>query len=416
MRHKPAVTCARRARGGGHNKNPTLDRGYLRHCCQVFLALALFGLAFVANARAQSLPSVNVVPAGALQPLLSADIPKCSDIDVPDAGLRAFVAKDGSLVAYAAHYNNLRMRGPNWQHLAKDCRQSYVSGHQHDPSAHDDQTWIAATWTDDGVNIAAIGHNEYHGELHSGMCHGSTPRECRYGVLTHLLSHDGGRTYLRTTKRPIAAVPKRQSKDQNRDVGFFLPSNIIAHQDYKYVFVRTSGGGRQSPATCIMRARAPATASSWEIHDGTRFRPALFDPYVDPIDARPICAQIPGLTGLVWSVLRHEVRGIFVALLTIIEPQTGKTLLATATSRDLLVWTRPFVIHNPAVNWEADCTGKPMLHYPSLLDPASRQRNFDTIGDSAWLFLVRIQRRACKLTLERELVFLPVSLEFSDKP
>jgi hypothetical protein len=338
---------------------------------------------------------------------------KCEDIDIPDAGFRAFRRSDGKIVGIASHYITRTLTGSTLQVLRREsCRPALVSQRNPDPAQHDDQTWLAATWTDDGINVAAIGHHEYHGELHPGMCAGKTPRECRYGVLTLYVSHDGGANFKRVTSRPIAAVPVRQSFDQGKDVGFFQPSNIFESGGFKYVFVRTSGGGAQTAATCLMRAKNPLEPGSWQIFDGKMFRPSLFDPYKDDLSQGPICKQVSTLNGLVWTVVRHRQRGVFIAVLTVIEPITRTTRLATSVSRDALNWSKPKLIDGIALEWSVGCGPGPVYHYPSLVDPDAPGRNFDTTDDEALLFLTAIQRSDCKMTMDRDLVYRRTKLSF----
>jgi hypothetical protein len=382
-----------------------------------FLHVAVLTISLLVSSAGRSpaqenLPAVRLEVLGAPRPVIDWNANRCSVQDIPDAGLRAYRRPDHTIVAFATHYENHRLVGPNFAELRKRCELIYQGGRNPDPSAHDDQTWITATWTDDGDTVAAIGHNEYHGEHHTGMCHSRSPRQCRYGVLSLLISRDGGASFVRSTKKPIAAVPVRQAKDQKRETGFFQPSNIVEHNGRKYVFVRTSGGGAQQPATCLMRASNPTDSASWEIFDGQRFHPALFDPYVDPAHARPTCAQIPGLHGLVWSVLKHWRRGVFVSLMTILNPTTKETYLVTSTSKDLLRWSSPRRVDQIRLDWKKTCGPEPMLHYPSLLDPTSPARNFDTTEDLPLLFLSRFPRKNCKITMERDLIMLNTRLVF----
>lgn len=357
---------------------------------------------------------VDIVFEDAFTEVTSWQRDRCEDIDIPDAGMRVFRRFDNKIVGIASHYVTRTLIGSDIKKLKKNqCNVAFQSSKNSNPAKFDDQTWLAATWTDDGKNIAAIGHHEYHGELHPGKCTGKTPRECRYGALLLFGSKDGGNTFTHVDLRPIAAVGVPQKFDQGKDIGFFQPSNIIEWEGMKYTFVRTSGGGKQKPATCIMRAQNPLTPKSWEIYDGNFFRPSLFDPYQDDIANAPICAQIPALNGLVWSVLRHRQRGIFIALLTVIDPSTGAVRLATSVSSSLLEWSKPRLVDGIKFEWLGECTNKDFVyHYPSLIDPDAPGRNFDTTDDDGLLFLTVINRKNCKMSMDRDLVFRRVHLKF----
>ena len=375
----------------------------------VAAAVVLGLMALPAPVRAQDAAApVRLVAAGEAAPVLP-NQPSCGPDDLPDTALRAFRRNDGSVVAFASAFESYPLTGPTLLRLAKACRSAYHSAKSADAARFDDETWIAATWTENGRDVMAIAHHEYHGEKHPGHCLGTTPRECRYGVLLHLISHDGGMTFRKTTPTPLAAAPVRQSVDQRRDTGFFQPSNIFEWNGYKHVFVRTSGGGAQPPATCIMRARDPLDPASWEIYDGASFRPALFNPYAGDPATRPVCAQVSRLNGLVWSALALRGGGLL-ALLTVLEPGTRRTRLATSVSTDLLHWSAPLPVEGVDLQWTDRCPTTPYLHYPSLVDPGSRRRNYDDSGSDALLFLTSIQIRDCKFTMNRTLVVMPVRL------
>jgi hypothetical protein len=327
--------------------------------------------------------------------------------------VRVFVsdrAYDNKVAVYAVHYTNHFLVGDSLLSLKKDCHEAYASHRLANPEAFDDETWIAATWTPDGRKVMAIGHHEYHGEQHPGRCAGNSPRQCRYGVLLHLISTDGGVTFRKSTPTPIAAAPVRSEPNQTREAGFFQPSNIFEHDGFEYTFVRTTGGGTQKPATCLMRSADPTDAKSWTIYDGREFVPALFNPYTEDVKDREPCAQIPALNGLVWSVLTYRESGVLLAVISVIDPQTKEARLATSTSYDGLLWSKPLYVKGFDLDWIAPCPRSPQLFYPSLIDPASKRRNFDDTGGNPVLFVTGITREGCKSSMERDLRFAHVRL------
>lgn len=211
--------------------------------------------------------------------------------------------------------------------------------------------------------------------------------------------------------RPIAAVPVKKSHDQGRDIGYFHPSNIIEYQGMKYMFVRTSGGGVQQPATCLMRSANPVDPESWQIFDGKKFKGSLFDPYRDTESEAPVCAQISRLNGMIFNVLRHRPTGTFIAVMVVIEPKMKSLRLATSTSIDLMEWSVPRLVEGITFEWQKGCSDT-VYHYPSLADPDAPGRNFDTTDDDAFLFMTAIHRDKCKMTMNRDLIMRPVHLNF----
>jgi hypothetical protein len=57
------------------------------------------------------------------------------------------------------------------------------------------------------------------------------------------------------------------------------------------------------------------------------------------------------------------------------------------------------------------CPRSAPLGYPSLLDPNSVSRNFETVGDNAQLFLTRFNLQNCEVSLDRDLIRFPVKIQ-----
>lgn len=352
---------------------------------------------------------------GELEPVLDPNRSPCGPDDLPDAGLRAVRRDDGSVIAFANAEDNYTLEGSGLDKLQRSCHSALRSRHDEDPAHYDDQTWIAATWSDNGKDVMAVGHHEYHGAEHAGRCLAQNERQCRYGALMDLVSHDGGLSFTKADPKPIAAVPEQQQKTQDRQTGFAQPSNIFEWSGFKYLFVHTTGGGAQKPGTCLMRARDALDPKSWGIYDGSAFQPALFDPNVDDVAERATCKAI-WTNGLVWSVISLRNPHLLVALLTAIDLKTKGVYLATATSSDALHWSALQPVDGPTLKWGDKCPSTPFLHYPSLLDPHSKSRNFDSASsDDLVLFFTEIKMADCKFTKERELVRMSAKLDVVDK-
>jgi hypothetical protein len=393
--------------------NLLMDTGKTTKFLCSLLVLWVVAIGNEVRGQQSDLPSLRLELEG--KPRFALEWTKCNTDDVSDAGLRPFRRSDGKILAFANNQaDNFPLIGTNLLNLRKDCSPAYISKHDGDPSAFNDQIWIAATWTDDGIHVMAIGHQEYHGEK-VGRCSVKSFNQCRYGSLVHMISDDGGLTFRKTQSRPLAAPSQRQSAGQEHIVGFSQPSNIFEHDGWKYVFILSDGGGRQpSGGTCLMRSRQPMDPKSWTIFDGQDFRPSSFDPYRDDEQAAPICARIPRLNGLVWSVLNVRGSGILVALLTIIAPETNAVKLATSTSFDALHWSPLMALPDIDMQWTNRCPKSPMMHYPSLVDVTSSRRNFDDTGFYPQLFLTLIDIDHCKFTMDRRLAVLQAKLILSN--
>jgi hypothetical protein len=81
-----------------------------------------------------------------------------------------------------------------------------------------------------------------------------------------------------------------------------------------------------------------------------------------------------------------------------------------ATSADLLTWSAPQRVL-AAVGPEGWRPGMPApIAYPSLLDPASPSRNFETVGAHPILFATRSNPCGAVLCMDRDLVRYPVTI------
>jgi hypothetical protein len=99
--------------------------------------------------------------------------------------------------------------------------------------------------------------------------------------------------------------------------------------------------------------------------------------------------------------VRHQPSGLFIVVMQ----DTGRGGgIFYATSPDLLSWTGPvrLLSASGAATWT--CTDPPPIAYPSLLDPASQDRNFETVGRDAVLFATRFNAKDCIVNMDRELV------------
>lgn len=335
---------------------------------------------------------------------------RCTDSDVPDSQLRAFRAADGRVVAFASEAATRALRGPDLLHLKRDCAVAFESSGSSDPAAHDEWTWVTGVWSDDGVNVAALGHSEYQAEHHPGRCEGTTARTCRYDVILLLASTDSGTTFRRAADTPVAAPPVQQPEAQTKTIGFLNPSNIIEMDGWKYAFVLAAGVGTQRGGTCLMRARDPLRLDSWQMYRDGEFVASAYDPYTPNASTEARCTPVANLTGMVWSVVRHRPSGLYIAMLTVGGPGPKDISLALATSHDMLHWTKPDIVPGVAFQWMKPCPIAPAWHYPSLIDPNSPRRNFDTVGDDAVLFMTRLNLKGCRGSLDRDLVRIPVRL------
>ena len=81
-----------------------------------------------------------------------------------------------------------------------------------------------------------------------------------------------------------------------------------------------------------------------------------------------------------------------------------------ATSADLVTWSPPKKLMGGSGIGVYRCDDPAPLEYPSLLDPNSTDRNFMTVGATAQLFLTRFNVAGCKISMDRDLIRIPIAL------
>ena len=110
----------------------------------------------------------------------------CEQIDIPDAAARAFRDYKGTIHLIASHYVTRAGLGPSLETAKHNCQVVYKSPHDGNIADFNDSTWLNAFYNIDGKRIVALGHMEYHGWEHAGMCASKTDTAaCWYNVDTY---------------------------------------------------------------------------------------------------------------------------------------------------------------------------------------------------------------------------------------
>lgn len=332
----------------------------------------------------------------------------CDERDIPDAPARAFRDADGRVHLFAPHDVNRALVGDGLDAVAPDCRIAYRGGENDDPAAFDDRAWLAAFATSDGRTVHALVHNEFQGHRRPALCPSGRYMECWTNSITAARSTDGGATFRRVPG-VVAALPYRYRGDLGRHSGYFNPSNIVQKDGFWYVMVFSVAREAQRGGACLLRTDHPDDPSSWRAWDGKDFTVRFEDPYRDTDDpARHVCAPLGGLGAPVSSVVRHQPSGQFVATMAAVRPEGMGVFLST--SADLIHWSAPQLALPLTLAGKQQCGDKEAWNYPVLLDPDSPSRTFETVGNTAWLYMTRFNLSGCALGMDRDLVRLPVTL------
>jgi hypothetical protein len=348
---------------------------------------------------------------------------RCADYNIPDLPLRAFRDGAGQVQALLSSDNNYRMLGPDLNNLTVDCNPVMTSRYDPDPSLYSDAEWIASTYTEDGQTVYALLHNEYQGHSHPGQCPQNDYFPCWDNSITLGVSTDAGRTYSEALSPPshlVARFPYPYEAGKGPE-GFRGPSNIIKGKDgYYYSYFNVSEYGTQEQWVCGMRTDDLSQPRSWRFWDGSAFAGQFADPYQDDVSApaEHICAPLAqdaiGAT-MNESITYNTYLGRYVLVGISADWLDDREVWGFyySFSDDLVHWNHRKLLREIDLPWTVEFPGSDLSHlYPSLLDPASPSRNFETTGQTAYLYYTR--NNFGHASLDRDLVRVPV--EFFPSP
>jgi hypothetical protein len=387
----------------------------LRIACWTIAALTS-----LAGAAAAAEPSLTIVPTGEPELVFQYTRDACARDDIPDVPARAFRDADGTVHLIASHYVNRAMTGPDLNHVRQDCRVIYEGHKRDDPSAFDDRAWIAAPYTLDGRAIYALVHNEFQGHFRPDLCPSRNYSACWSNAITFVRSNDGGATFTQppAPTNLVATIPYKYRGDSGTKSGYFAPSNIVLRDGYFYALVFAVTHEAQAHGVCLIRTNRLDDPRSWRAWDGRGFNVQFADPYRQPIaDPRAhVCTPVGRgrLGSPIGSITHHEPSGLYLAILVTFRPPRVGTKpvggIFMSTSSDLVEWSEPTLIWHTPIPFRFDCTDKALFDYPSLLDPKSLSRNFETAGDRPFIYMTRFNMTGCKIPMDRDLLRMPVKI------
>jgi hypothetical protein len=234
--------------------------------------------------------------------------------------------------------------------------------------------------------------------------------DCWYNALTLGRSTDGGRSFRREPAL-VAAVPYRYDQVGLGHHGYFNPTNIVEHDGAAYMFAFATHTGAQREGNCLLRTATVSNASAWRAWDGAAFTIGFESPYDHTlVPEQHVCAPVAALRWPVTSLVRHA--GTYIAMMQDTSHEGG---VFYATSPDLLHWSAPArLLSAPGLrSWT--CGDPDPIAYPALLDPASPDRNFQTVGATALMFATRFDVENCRITSRRSLIRWTIDLSLTGK-
>lgn len=347
---------------------------------------------------------------------------RCEKMNFPDLPVRAFHNAEGQVQLSLSSDKNYRMVGPDLNTLTIDCEPVMISDYDADPSQFNDYEWIASTYTEDGQTVYALVHNEYWGHTHPGQCPQNDYFPCWDNSISLAISTDGGETYSHIMPPPahlVARLPYPYEAGAGPE-GTRNPSNIIKGKDgYYYSFFNVSEYRTQNQWVCLMRTDNLNDPRSWRFWDGKEFNGQFVDPYVNPT-ANPDDHLCPALdwndigASLNDSITYNTYLNRYVLVGLSADTIGGREVWGVyyAFSDDLIHWARRKLLVEMTLPWTAKSNSDVMYLYPTLIDPASESRNFETTGKTAYLYYTR--HNFGQGSLDRDLLRVPV--EFFPSP
>jgi hypothetical protein len=412
------------------------DTGLPRNAARgLLLSAALAACAVLATgtaARAYTFGS-EVRQTGLEQTVFDWTTDSCESDDIPDLPARAFRDATGQVQMIATHWVNHRARGFDLNGVRHECATLIASQRNSSPSAYDDLQWLASPYTIDGKTVYALMHMEYRGRDWPGQCdpnlQGADRLKCQSYAIVASRSTSYGNSYTRQAAPEdlVATAPYAYVPDSGQS-GYIQPSNIIYRPDgYYYATIGAAEYGDQARGLCLMRTRTLWDPASWRVWDGTGFTVRFIDPYVETSESPQdhVCTPVsPQLVNeqMAASLTYNTYLGKYIAVGTGWgpDPQTGDQITGFwySLSDDLRTWTVRRLLMRADIMSTYQCGQPDPVKDPSLLDPTSPARNFGVTGREPYLYFTRTHVKynstGCSLTLDRDLVRIPLRFTVSD--
>ena len=388
------------------------------------IPLAIWVVALIAFVRGNDdghATKASIRLAGAQQTVFSWDRDACEAIDVPDTPARAFRNASGDVILVASHFVTRLYAGSTLDTVRHRCQVSMQSQFDSNPARFDDRDWLSSVYTLDGTTVYGLLHDEYQGNTHPGHCRSRVYSRCWYNAITFAASRDGGLTFTRPQPPThlVASVPYPYKPDFGRPYGVFQPSNILKKGNYYYVLVKVEQFGLQQAGACLMRTNRLEDPRSWRAWDGREFSVAFVDPYTAPPGTNPaqhVCAPVAPaeIEKMSQSLTYNTYLGkyLLVGAAGGYVPSRAENLwgIYFSVSDNLIDWTPRKLIAEAELPWTYKCGDRFPILYPSVLDPSSRSRNFETSGQRPWLYFTRFKYPGCQQAQGRDLVRVPLEI------
>jgi hypothetical protein len=191
-----------------------------------------------------------------------------------------------------------------------------------------------------------------------------------------------------------------------------------ADDGHYYFMARAENYKAQQWGSCLFRSTDIANPGSWRAWNGHGFYARMVDPYTTrvPDPAEHVCSPVSvHQIGAMAESLTYNTylkRYLLVGGSTQTFPGTGPiTGIYFSTSDDLIKWTPRQLVFPAEFRHTYQCGDQNPIAYPSILDPASDSRNFETTGRRGYLYFTRLNYSDCRLTPDRDLIRMPIEFK-----
>lgn len=359
----------------------------------------------------------------------------CAELDLPDVYAHAIRIPNGVMLVSGNAPDNYFMFGKDFESLKRSCTPVLRSGDKWPVDSFDHQEWITSVYSEDGITIHALVHNEYHDPYSKNCNQGITDpsNPCWYNFVTYAKSADGGKTFTQpaSPNHLVAMLPFKWNPDASKrgappPHGYMEPSNIIKHNGYYYcmMFGITSNKDQSKRGTFIMRTDDLSSPGSWKIWDGKGFNIPLINPYTNPpadsskfLPAFVSRNTIRDLRGsLTWNNYLEKFMLVGGGVHSVDGVETCGFFLSL--SDNLIEWTQPQLIRKTILGWSPcniqtpDQATRNIVQeaYPSLIDHDSPDISFTTVDSTAYIYFMQNMDnwKQGGWGLRRDLVRIPI--------
>ncbi len=365
--------------------------------------------------------------AGPRQVVFNYNQDRCNATDTFDTPAMAFKDANGTVHLFSGIAGSYMSVGSSLDTVRRDCSRPYSNYEPADnatAASFDNWKWYRSPWTEDGVTIYSLVHNEFHGwSMNPGAnCPSNDQNACLFPSVTVAKSTDSGKTFniVRDASgnvelgmvTPYAYTP--DGGNLHKQLGVRAPTNIISRmvdgKKYYFLLAANRGGMAQKGGTCLYRSDDVSDPTHWRAWDGNGFNvvvnaTAYRDANIDP--RQHICTPVFKNDPSSWTY--NTVLNQYIAVVGINEGGEG---FGYVFSNDMIHWSEPQLLMQTTLKaYQASRRGSNVVGqtYPSIIDPQSAGLNFEYSGSNPYLYFTRFNPKAGNWH-NRDLIRVPLQV------